>query len=250
MLTSQKDDLMKDSQELKVIWVSLPQLEMIVYKRTLHSLGYACYSSADIFTNTGHDTIWKEVLLQKIPLDVSVFEGYNASAQTLPIYFYLEIIKQFPNAKFIIEDMPPSVWANRYRRLIRMMKIFSWMRLFPRMRRYLQVIDSITYPITKGITSRLFLQTIYTDFKSTIIKEVPEKQLLIFNPDEGWKPICDFLGKPEPDTPLPFRGNKKETNNFVQRIIVATLKNSNTAFLIALYFLVLISIFVYLIFFY
>lgn len=32
---------------------------------------------------------------------------------------------------------------------------------------------------------------------------VPADQLLIFNPKDGWKPLCDFLGVPVPDGPYP-----------------------------------------------
>lgn len=242
---------MTDPQELKVIWVSVPQLEIVVYKRTLHLLGYTCYTSADIFTNDKHVAIWKDVLFQNIPLDISVFENYDACAQTLPVSFYLDMINQFPDAKFIIEDIPPKIWAGRYKRLINMMRIFSWIRLFPKTRRYLQLIQHIMYLVTKGITSRLFLETIYSDFKSTVIKEVPKNRLLVFNPNDGWQPLCEFLGQPIPDTSLPLKGDKsKDTNNFVKRIVLTTLKTSNTAFIIAIYFIVLISIFVYLIFFY
>jgi hypothetical protein len=32
---------------------------------------------------------------------------------------------------------------------------------------------------------------------------VPEDRLLIWNLKDGWKPLCDFLGKPIPDIPIP-----------------------------------------------
>jgi len=32
---------------------------------------------------------------------------------------------------------------------------------------------------------------------------VPEDRLLIWNLKDGWKPLCDFLGKPIPDISIP-----------------------------------------------
>ncbi|KAI9008480.1 P-loop containing nucleoside triphosphate hydrolase protein [Hyaloraphidium curvatum] len=32
---------------------------------------------------------------------------------------------------------------------------------------------------------------------------VPPSQLLVFRPQEGWEPLCRFLGKPVPDVPFP-----------------------------------------------
>lgn len=37
-------------------------------------------------------------------------------------------------------------------------------------------------------------------------RSVPSKRLLVFSEDEGWEPLCKFLGKPVPDVPFP-RGN-------------------------------------------
>jgi hypothetical protein len=31
---------------------------------------------------------------------------------------------------------------------------------------------------------------------------VPAEQLLVWAPDDGWEPLCAFLGVPVPDTPL------------------------------------------------
>ncbi|MEO8742597.1 MAG: sulfotransferase, partial [Lysobacteraceae bacterium] len=32
---------------------------------------------------------------------------------------------------------------------------------------------------------------------------VPPDRLLVFTVNEGWKPLCDFLGVPIPETPFP-----------------------------------------------
>ena len=32
---------------------------------------------------------------------------------------------------------------------------------------------------------------------------VPPERLLVFSADQGWQPLCDFLGVPVPDTPFP-----------------------------------------------
>ena len=36
------------------------------------------------------------------------------------------------------------------------------------------------------------------------VKEiVPEKRLLVWNIKDGWEPLCKFLDKPVPDSPIP-----------------------------------------------
>lgn len=44
---------------------------------------------------------------------------------------------------------------------------------------------------------------------------VPEERLLEWNVEDGWKPLCEFLGKEVPETPFP-RTNDKD--GFAKRV--------------------------------
>ena len=46
-------------------------------------------------------------------------------------------------------------------------------------------------------------------------KIVPKDQLLIFNPSDGYKPLCQFLNKPIPDKEYPLTNTTKEYNQFM-----------------------------------
>jgi hypothetical protein len=37
----------------------------------------------------------------------------------------------------------------------------------------------------------------------SIIKSVPKEKLLVMRLQNGWKPLCEFLGKPIPEEPFP-----------------------------------------------
>ena len=59
------------------------------------------------------------------------------------------------------------------------------------------------------------LAQMYTDWNNRVIETVPAEQLLIFNVKEGWKPLCNFLGVPVPDTPFPRVNSTEEWNDLV-----------------------------------
>ncbi len=46
-------------------------------------------------------------------------------------------------------------------------------------------------------------------WNSRVISSIPQDKLLIYNPKEGWGPLCQFLGLPEPKVPFPHV-NKRE----------------------------------------
>ena len=49
---------------------------------------------------------------------------------------------------------------------------------------------------------------------------VPSERLLVWEVDEGWGPLCEFLGVAVPDTPLPH-ANEREA--FVERVVAGAL---------------------------
>lgn len=49
----------------------------------------------------------------------------------------------------------------------------------------------------------------YDDHVAEVIDTVPYERLLCWSVDEGWAPLCEFLGVPEPDTAFP-RANDRE----------------------------------------
>ena len=53
---------------------------------------------------------------------------------------------------------------------------------------------------------------------NTYVKSVvPADQLLVFNPKDGWEPLCKFLNVPIPDVPFP-RDNQSDGVRATQTI--------------------------------
>ena len=50
-----------------------------------------------------------------------------------------------------------------------------------------------------------------------VIDTVPSERLLVWDPKEGWEPLCEFLEVPVPDTPLP---HVNDTENFQKNLIM------------------------------
>ena len=43
-----------------------------------------------------------------------------------------------------------------------------------------------------------------------VIDSVPQEQLLVYRPGDGWEPLCEFLQKPVPDTDYPRVNSTEE----------------------------------------
>jgi Sulfotransferase domain len=50
---------------------------------------------------------------------------------------------------------------------------------------------------------------------------VPADRLLVYSVDQGWKPLCDFLGVPVPTTPFPNVNDRAEFKKRITLIKIA-----------------------------
>jgi hypothetical protein len=48
-----------------------------------------------------------------------------------------------------------------------------------------------------------------------VLQHVPAGKLLVFEPSQGWEPLCKFLGKPIPDQPFP---RVNDTQQFIDMV--------------------------------
>ncbi len=54
------------------------------------------------------------------------------------------------------------------------------------------------------------LKEAFKNWNARVIGQVAAERLLIFNPSEGWGPLCRFLDLPEPDVPFPHANKREE----------------------------------------
>ena len=49
-----------------------------------------------------------------------------------------------------------------------------------------------------------------------VIANIPPERLLVFRVQDGWQPLCDFLGVPVPDEPFPHVNDTAEMKNRIK----------------------------------
>lgn len=60
--------------------------------------------------------------------------------------------------------------------------------------------------------SKSSMKAAYEEHNALIRGLVPKERLLEFHVSKGWEPLCQFLGKPVPDIPMPFGNSGNEFN--------------------------------------
>jgi hypothetical protein len=56
----------------------------------------------------------------------------------------------------------------------------------------------------------------YHEHIAEVIASVPAEQLLVYSVDQGWKPLCTFLGVPEPSGEFPKVNERAAVNRVIR----------------------------------
>jgi hypothetical protein len=58
----------------------------------------------------------------------------------------------------------------------------------------------------------------YNEYNNSVIKTVPKEKLLVYQPGDGWEPLCNFLRVPVPAMPFPKSNTRAEFAKTVEAI--------------------------------
>ena len=70
----------------------------------------------------------------------------------------------------------------------------------------------------KGAMTDEAIKQKFNEWNQAVIDYVPKDRLLVYEVKDGWKPICDFLDKPIPEIPFPYK-NKTKNMGHMSRFI-------------------------------
>jgi len=171
----------------------------------------------------------KEVLTDK---------GYKAIVDFPGCVFYEDLMRMSPNAKVILsvrdsstawfKSVDKTIFAENTggrKNFLQMLFPFGLHRYVIRPLIWLPFADFFRMEQTiermfRGAPkdySQAGMEKCYSDWLEHVKSTVPKDRLLIHNAKEGWKPICDFLGKPVPDCPYP---RVNDTGEFQRKMLI------------------------------
>ncbi|WP_411289356.1 sulfotransferase family protein [Phenylobacterium sp.] len=185
---------------LSVIGAGFGRTGTLSLKLALEELGFGpCYHMMEVFKNPSAFGWW-EAAADGGPVDwARIFEGYRSTVDWPNATFYRELAEAYPEARVILTERDPETWFASTQATI-----------------FAREID----PATEDPFERMILKVVYGLFDRRMhdkdhvisvfkahnarVREViaPER-LLVYEVTQGWAPLCEFLGVPVPDGPMP-----------------------------------------------
>ena len=207
---------------LKVIGAGLPRTATWSQKLALEQLGFGpCYHMSEALEHPDHWPLW-ETAGAGGPVDwPALFEGWGSTTDAPGCHFYTALMAYYPDAKVLLSVRDEERWFASTQNTI----LSDAVAGFHGARGSLGMVEAVGWGTDPRLRDKAWMLERYRRHNQEVRDVVPADRLLVYDPADGWGPLCRFLGRPIPDAPFPLVNT---TENF-QAMIAARQKGASIA---------------------
>jgi len=206
---------------MKVIGAGCPRTGTLSTQSALIQLGFPCYHMVEVAMHEEHTRAWHAFFVEKKPMDWrALFADYEATVDAPAAFFYREILEAFPDAKVVLNLRDQERW---YKSLLTLRKVMEELRPYregnARLKMWGEMVEAMSArflgarPADAGSEvdhDRCIAS--FNEHNRRVQEVVPADKLLVFRVEEGWGPLCEFLGRKAPEgEPFPHLNEGPDT---------------------------------------
>lgn len=190
---------------LKVIGSGFGRTGTMSTKLALETLGFGpCHHMVEVMGNPAQPPFW-DALAEGAEVDwAEVFAGYASQVDFPGAAYWPELAVAFPEARVVHTERPEEEWWASFSTTIgKFFAVAPDLPLPPHIAAIFRTMDRLLVKGVFGGLGREASLAAYRKNNAKVRATVPAGRLLVFNPAEGWGPLCRFLGVTVPGTPFP-----------------------------------------------
>lgn len=193
------------ANELVLIGAGFGRTGTTSLKKALEMLGLSpCYHMQTAMTRPGHARFWIRARNGELNANdyQRFFREYRATVDWPACEFYRELMAAFPDAKVLLNVRDADAWYDSTRSTLFAVKdALPWW--FPPS--VLRMQDAVVWNgrLNGQFANRERAISAYEAHIDEVRRTVPAGRLLEYRVEQGWQPLCDFLGVPAPEG-VPF----------------------------------------------
>jgi hypothetical protein len=199
----------RTDMSLKVIGTGLGRTGTLSLKAALEQLGFGpCYHMTEVFPRPQHVSEWAKAARGE-PIDWDkLYEGFAATVDWPSTHFWRDLTRKYPDAKVIHSEREPELWWKSFSQTIQEGIAGE---APPPMRDWHDMVKLIITDQTfGGDMSKENVLKVYNAHNAEVKRTIPAAQRLDFDPQQGWAPLCKFLGVPVPAADFPKTNSTAE----------------------------------------
>ena len=221
--------------ELRLIGAGLPRTATTTQLFALEQLGLGpCYHMRDLLADLERGLPLWERAAEGAPEWDRIFGEVRSAVDWPSARYYRELMDEYPDAKVLLSVRDSEDWVRSMRKTV--WGVFhgetvlhhiceARAALDPLWRRFMALMRQMTWDEQTGVLagetySDAGLAAVMERWNENVKRTVPADRLLVWNPSEGWEPLCEFLEMDVPGEELPRLNN---TQSFREGMIGGAL---------------------------
>jgi hypothetical protein len=182
-------------------------------KRALELLGFGpCHHMSEVLKQPATAAGWTTALRGDGKVLTDLLAGYRATLDFPSCLLWRELVEHYPDAKVVLTVRDPTRWYRSARATI-----LSQDRETRANRLTAaggaELVEALA-PLSAAMAARGFRRdldeaetiAVFQRHNESVRAGVPSERLLVYEVEQGWAPLCEFLGVAAPEVPFP-RGN-------------------------------------------
>ncbi len=210
---------------LQVIGAGFGRTGTLSLKYALEKLGFSkCYHMMEVFANDNHVNRWREAARGE-PIDWdALFTGYQAAVDWPSCNFWEAQLAQFPEAKVLLSERDPERWYKSVMSTIYPFSLAGRKAQDPAVRARVEMAFEVIWDaLFEGrMDDKEHVIGVYLAHNERVKQLVPADKLLVFDPAQGWEPLCTFLDSDVPEEPFPRVNTTAEMHERMQEVMHGT----------------------------
>lgn len=197
---------------MKVIGAGFGRTGTMSLKAALEQLGAGpCFHMIDLVRDPAPLALWQAAAAGEKVDWTEILDGWESTVDWPGCSFWEDMVETWPDAPVLLSVREPEAW---YRSCENSIHAAKEMALAGELEGGSEdapdpaVIGFINGLIWNGTFDGRFLERDYAleafhRHNEAVKAAVPADRLLVYEVAQGWEPLCEFLGVPVPDTPMP-----------------------------------------------
>ena len=202
---------------LQVIGAGLSRTGTLSLKHALEQLGFGpCFHMTE-FIKPEYEPrrmLWDRAMEGETPDWETIFEGFASAVDMPACLYYRKLARAYPNARVVLTVRDPASWYRSSIATVWAGAPQGQATAPGREERGAKLraanLREVGFDVLEDPRSEPLTTALFERHREQVKHDIPADRLLVFDVDDGWAPLCAFLGVAVPPGPFPRQNSAAE----------------------------------------